>query len=207
MTRIVSADNATEADKLSVVVVVMAELDFASGISRIHDGSGNLSFGGNTFYGAGQFGGVDVIDENIDFVARGIKLTLSGVDSVFVTPTMTEVYQNRPVTLYLGFVNQATGALVATPETIWEGRMNQMSFSISNGSAVIELTCEHRLRREPRIARYTDQDQKLAYSGDSFFSLTYAIQGFVSRWGSRDITVGGPSFGAWKQDRQPPRAQ
>lgn len=207
MTRIVSADNATEADKLSVVVVVMAELDFASGISRIHDGSGNLSFGGNTFYGAGQFGGVDVIDENIDFVARGIKLTLSGVDSVFVTPTMTEVYQNRPVTLYLGFVNQATGALVATPETIWEGRMNQMSFSISNGSAVIELTCEHRLRREPRIARYTDQDQKLAYPGDKFFELTYAIPGFVSRWGSRDVTVGGPAYNPYSPDasRQRPK--
>lgn len=193
MTRIVSADNAAEADKLSVVVVVMADLDFASGISRIHDGSGNLSFGGNTYYGAGQFGGVDIIDENVDVVARGIKLTLSGVDSSFVTPTMTEIYQNRPVTLYLGFVNQATGALIATPETIWEGRMNQMSFSINNGTAVIELTCEHRLRREPRIARYTDQDQQLVFSGDRFFELTYSIPGFVSKWGSKDSVYGSPN--------------
>ena len=191
MSRIVSTTNATEADKLSIVAVVMADLDFVSGIVRVHDGSGSLSFGGNTYSGVGQFGGIDVIDENIDIVARGIKLTLSGVDSVFVTPTMTEVYQNRDVTLYLGFVNQATGALLDTPETIWEGRMNQMSFRIDKGVASIELTCEHRLRREPRIARYSDEDQRVLFAGDRFFDLMFAIQGFVGKWGARDSYYGG----------------
>jgi hypothetical protein len=191
MSRFVSATNETEADKLAVTVVVLADLDFASGMVRVHDGSGTLSFGGNDYLGAGQFAGVDIIDENIDIVARGIKLSLSGVDSTFVVPTMTEVYQNRDVTMYLGFVSQTTGALIATPETIWEGRMNQMMFKLNNGSAVVELTCEHRLRREPRIARYTDEDQKLLYSGDRFFDLMYAIPGFISKWGARDATYGG----------------
>jgi hypothetical protein len=104
---------------------------------------------------------------------------------------MTEVYQNRDVTLYLGFVSQSTGALVATPETIWEGRMNQMSFKIDSGSAVVELTCEHRLRREPRIARYTDEDQRALFAGDRFFDLTYSIPGFISKWGARDTFYGG----------------
>lgn len=191
MSRIVSATNATEADKPSIIAVVMADLNFASGMVRVHDGSGNLSFGGNTYLGAGQFAGLDVIDENVDIVARGIKLTLSGVDSTFVVPTMTEVYQNREVTLYLGFVSQSTGALIATPETIWEGRMNQMSFKIDKGTALIELTCEHRLRREPRVARYTDEDQRVIFSGDRFFDLMYAIPGFIGKWGARDSSYGG----------------
>lgn len=194
MSRFVSATNETEADKLAVIVVVLADLDFASGMVRVHDGSGTLSFGGNDYLGAGQFAGVDIIDENIDIVARGIKLSLSGVDSTFVVPTMTEVYQNRDVTMYLGFVSQTTGALIATPETIWEGRMNQMVFKINNGSAVVELSCEHRLRREPRVARYTDEDQQVLYSGDRFFDLTYSIQGFISKWGARDAAYGGFGF-------------
>jgi hypothetical protein len=191
MSRIVSATNATEADKPSIIAVVMADLDFVSGMVRVHDGSGSLSFGGNTYLGAGQFAGLDVIDENVDIVARGIKLTLSGVDSTFVVPTMTEVYQNRDVTLYLGFVSPSTGALIATPETIWEGRMNQMSFKIDKGTALIELTCEHRLRREPRVARYTDEDQRVVFSGDRFFDLMYAIPGFIGKWGARDSSYGG----------------
>lgn len=191
MTRFVSTDNATEAAKASIVVVVLADIDFASGVIRVHDGAGSLSFGGNTYSGIGRFGGVDIIDESVDIVARGIKLTLSGVDSVFITPAMTEVYQNRPVTLYLGFINQATGAFIDTPETIWEGRMNQMTFNIDKGSAVIELTCEHRLRREPRVARYTNQDQQVVHSGDRFFDLIHTIQGFVGKWGARDTNYGG----------------
>lgn len=191
MTRVVSATNSTEAEKLSVIVVILADLDFSSGMVRVHDGNGTLSFGGNTYLGVGTFAGVDAVDENVDFVARGIKLTLSGVDSVFVTPTMNEVYQNRTVTMYLGFVNGATGALIDVPETLWEGRMNQMQINIDKGSAVIELTCEHRLRREPRIARFTDADQKLVYSNDSFFNLLSSIRGFVNRWGSRDVAYSG----------------
>jgi hypothetical protein len=187
VTRIVSANNATEAAKYAVTAAILADLDFSSGIVRVHDGSGTLSFGGNAYLGVGTFAGVDVVDENVDFVARGIKLTLSGVDSAFVTSTMDEVYQNRNVILYLGFVNNATGALIDTPETLWEGRMNQMSIKLSKGSAIIELTCEHRLRREPRIARYTDSDQKLSYEGDSFFDLLHSIRGFVSKWGAENI--------------------
>jgi hypothetical protein len=191
MSRIVSATNATEAAKPAIIAVVMADLDFASGVVRVHDGAGNIVSGANTYLGAGQFAGVDIIDENIDIVARGIKLTLSGVDSSFVTPTMTEVYQNRPVTLYLGFIDPNTGALLDTPETIWEGRMNQLAFKIDKGVAVIELTCEHRLRREPRVARYTDEDQRVIFPGDRFFDLMYAIPGFVGKWGARDTYYGG----------------
>lgn len=190
MTRFVSNTNATEADKSSITAVVLADLDFSSGVVRIHDGAGTLAFGGNDYLGVGQFGGVDVIDENVDIVARGIKLTLSGVDTTFITPTMSEVYQNRPVVIYLGFVSQSTGVLIDTPETIWEGRMNQMTINLDKGQAVIELSCEHRLRREPRVARYTNQDQQVIYAGDRFFDLTHTIQGFVGKWGSRDTGYG-----------------
>lgn len=191
MTRIVSATNATEAAKFAVTAAILADLDFSSGMVRVHDGSGKLEFGGNTYLGVGHFAGVDTVDENVDFVARGIRLTLSGVDSTFVTPTMDEVYQNRTVTLYFGFINTSTGALIDTPETLWEGRMNQMQIKIDKGSAVIEMTCEHRLRREPRIARFTDSDQKQDYPNDSFFDLLPSIRGFVNRWGSRDLVYSG----------------
>ena len=36
MSRIVSGDNAAEAEKASVCMVVLAELDFGSGIVRVH---------------------------------------------------------------------------------------------------------------------------------------------------------------------------
>lgn len=191
MTRFASATNSTEAAKNAIRLFVAADLDFASGHVRVHDGIGQISWGGNTFDGIGSFGGIEAVNDSTDVIARPLTLTLSGVDSSLVSTTMTEVYQNRQATVYVGFINETTGAVIDTPETAWEGRMNQLSLSSAAGTASIRVSCEYRLRREPRIARYTNEDQQLLFSGDKFFDLLPNIKGFVAKWGDRDAVYGG----------------
>lgn len=215
MTRIVSPDYALEAEKASITMVCMVEVAYDSGTVRVHDGIGSIVLGGNIlteageqldaenddnlvndatiapFYGIGDFGGIESVEENIEVVARQVTLTCSGLDSTWVTPALSEDYQNRTVTVYLGFFSPDTGALIGSPEVIWEGRINQQTITLAKGEATLSMTCEHRLRREPRIARYTQADQELLHSGDRFFDLTHTIEGFVNRWGSRDIGYSG----------------
>jgi hypothetical protein len=191
VTRFASATNSTEAAKQAIRIFVAVSLDFTSGVVRVHDGIGSISWGGNTYEGVGQFGGIEAVTESVEVIARPLSLTLSGVDSSLISTTLTEVYQNRAATVYVGFIDETTGAVIDTPETAWEGRMNQMSISSAEGSAEIRLTCEHRLRREPRIARYTNEDQQILFPGDKFFDLVPSIKGFVSRWGDRDAAFGG----------------
>ena len=176
-------------------------LDFTSGMVRVHDGIGSISWGGNTYDGIGTLGGVESVDESVEVIARPLSLTLSGVDTSLVSTAMTETYQNRTVTIYLGFLDEMTNTVVDTPEVSWEGRMNQMSISSSEGGAAIKLTCEHRLRREMRIARYTNEDQQLLFSGDRFFDLVTSIKGFVSKWG--ELSVGGSGIGSRTQNTAP----
>ena len=219
MTRIVSPDYALEAEKPSITMVCMVEVNYDSGTVRVHDGIGNIVLGGNIlteageqldaenddnlindatiapFYGIGDFGGIESVEENIEVVARQVTLTCSGLDSTWITPALSEDYQNRTVTVYLGFFSPDTGALIGSPEVIWEGRINQQTITLSKGDATLSMTCEHRLRREPRIARYTQADQELLHTGDRFFDLTHTIEGFVNRWGRRDVGYGGGSGG------------
>jgi hypothetical protein len=180
---------------------IAVALDFTSGMVRVHDGIGSISWGGNTYDGVGTLGGVEQVDESVDVIARPLSLTLSGVETSLVSTAMTETYQNRTVTIYLGFLDETTNAVIDTPEVSWEGRMNQMSISSSEGGAVIKLSCEHRLRREMRIARYTNEDQQLLHSGDRFFDLVTSIKGFVSKWG--ELSVGGSGFGSRTQNTMP----
>ena len=219
MTRIVSPDYALEAEKPSITMVCMVEVNYDSGTVRVHDGIGSIVLGGNIlteageqldaenddnlindatiapFYGIGDFGGIESVEENIEVVARQVTLTCSGLDSTWITPALSEDYQNRTVTVYLGFFSPDTGALIGSPEVIWEGRINQQTITLSKGDATLSMTCEHRLRREPRIARYTQADQELLHTGDRFFDLTHTIEGFVNRWGRRDVGYGGGSGG------------
>jgi hypothetical protein len=193
VTRIVNSGNATELAKLGILGCIMVDLDFASGHLYLNDGFTEVTYGGHTYTPLGQFGGIQAVEETLDTIARPIVLTLSGVDSSLVNTLETEVYQNREVTVYMALIDQAAGTLVANPEVCWEGRMDFMAITIDRNKAEISLNCEHRLRREPRIARYTDPDQQQAYSGDTFFNYIPTISGFKSQWGNEKGVYGGPT--------------
>ena len=209
MTRFVSTVNQTESEKPSIVMSVFVDLDFSSGHLRLHDGIGTIvdDFASPTvsYLGVGKFGGIDgAVMDSTDVIAKPIKLSLTGVDSAVISSAMTEDYQGRAVVIYLGFVNG--GALVSSLQSVWEGRMDYLGIELSEGTGTISVNCEHRLRREPRIARYTDEDQQTAHSGDTFFHLLPHIQGFKSQWGDKpsQFTAGGSIpgiFRAWINKR------
>jgi hypothetical protein len=183
LSRFVSSDNAAESIKVSVTMQVMVDLDFASGHVRAHDGIGPIVWGANTYTGVGMFGSIDAVDETGDIVAKPISLSLSGVDASLLSTATTEIYQGRVATVYLGMCQQGTNTLVDDPEILWEGLMDTMSVRLGKESS-INLNCEHRLRSEPRIARYTSADQQLAYSDDLFFDQVPKIPGFQGKWGA-----------------------
>ena len=186
MTRFVDTANQTAAAQTAVRMFVAVSLDFSSGFVRAHDGMGTITFGGYDYLGIGRFGGIEPVTEEVNLIARPLRLTLSGIDTTLLNSALTEVYQNRACVVYVGFVTE-DNALVGTPETVWEGKMDQMTVSFGEGSGAIDLNCEHRLRRAPRIARYTDADQNLAYAGDRFFDLIGKIPGFRGTWGAEGV--------------------
>ena len=192
MTRIVNSGNATELAKTGIVAVTMVDLNFASGHVYANDGATEIVYGGNTYVPVGVYGGVDTVEEELDIVARPVKLSLSGVPTDLLSKATTEVYQNRQATIYLALVDGMMGTLVANPEIVWDGRMDYMEIEDSKGAAVITLNCEHRLRREPRIARYTDADQQLAYPGDTGMQYQQEILGFNGAWGNASVGYDGP---------------
>jgi hypothetical protein len=193
VTRWVSGTNASRAAEEAVYLVVLADLDFSSGHVRVHDGGGDLVFGGNTFSGIGTFGSLEMIEENVDTIARGVLASLSGIESSLIATVMTEVYQGRAATFYLGLLNESL-QFVDTPEEIWSGRMDTMSITLAQRQASIRLACEHRLRREPQAARMTDEDLQLQYSGDTFFGLMAQIPLYKAAWGDKPNSFNAPVF-------------
>jgi hypothetical protein len=191
VSRWVSSANSVRAAESAVYLVVLADLDFSSGAVRVHDGVGPLVFGGNTYQGIGTFGGIEVIEENIDTVARGVICTLSGIEASLISTVMTERYQGRTATFYLGLLTEQI-AFVDTPEEIWSGRMDTMNITLSERQATIRLTCEHRLRREPQAARMTDEDLQLQHSGDTFFGLMAQIPLYKAAWGDKPNSFNQP---------------
>jgi hypothetical protein len=191
MTRFASTANQSEAANSAIRLFIACDLDFISGHVRAHDGLGTINFGGFDYLGVGSFGGIEIAEESISVIAKPVTISLSGVDPALVATAVTEAYQGRSATIYLGMINAQTNALIDTPETLWEGRMDVMTVSLGPETGSIKLNCEHRLRREPRIARYTDADQQIAHPGDNFFNLIGKIPGFKGTWGTEGVANDG----------------
>lgn len=182
--------NENNAKRNAIAMVTLGELYFDSGTLYLSDGFGQLNWNGHAYDGLGDYGGFDSIQELPDSTARGLILTLSGVPTHLVVSAMNEQYQGRIVILYVGLLDIDSMAWIDNPEVVWEGRMDYMTIDIQETAATMQMHCEHRLNKEPLVARYTDQDQQLAFPGDSFFNLTWQIPLATASWGA--VTVQHP---------------
>lgn len=195
-TRWSSQANKTAAAATTVGLITFADLDIVGDRLRLHDNTGTISWGGFDWLGVGSFGGIESVDESLEVIAHPVHLTLSGVDPQLITDAMTTQYNGRAVVLYVGLFDVSSMALVATPEEVWSGYMDVMTVEFDQNKAIIDLTCEHRLRKLPATSRYTDEDQRALFAGDTFFDKLHLIPGYVSKWGSANVNLSGGGGGA-----------
>ena len=199
MTRFAAAANTTASGQAHVPYRIFVDLDFASGILYLCSGDRPYTFNGHTYDALGKLGAVSNIEESADLGPDKLELTLSGVDNSLLVTTLTEKYHGRSVSLYVGYVDANTTDLVATPQLLWEGRMDTMGIRTDEGGSTIALTCENRLMlwNKPSGWNYTHEDQGLlsTVSPDDFFDQVEAIQNKTVKWGGMVVTTGGGGGG------------
>lgn len=177
-------------------VVVMADLDFASGHVFVHTGVGTITFNGGDYVGIGTFGSVSSVDEESQLSALGINMTLSGIDPTFISTTLNEDYRHRAAKLYLGLLTG--GKLIIDPILVFSGLMDTMNIALGS-SAQVTVRAESRLADwdRPRITRYTNETQQEKFPGDLGLE-------FVSQMVEREIPWGAEAA-AIKPFKQVPR--
>ena len=190
-TRWTSQTNLAAAAATTVGLITFVDLDIPGDRLRLHDNVGTITWGGYDWTGLGQYGGIEAVSESLEVIAQPVRLTLSGVEAQYITDAMTTQYHGQAVTVYIGMFSTSTMALVDTPEEDWSGFMDVMKIELDQGSAVIRLDCEHRLRRQPFAVRYTDEDQRRLYAGDIFFDKLHLIPQYRSKWGQANVGYGG----------------
>lgn len=179
---------ASSATQLEPAFFVLAT--FATGPVYLWTGLGSLSWNGHTWLGVGSLGGISMIDEGSTVEAKGIVLSLSGIDTTLLPDVMTELVLGLPVAVYLGLFNG--GSLIASPFTAWAGRMDQPTVDVDGTHATISIACENRLvdMNSSPGRRYTNDDQQRYQPGDLGFSFVNSIQEITLFWGSAPTTSG-----------------
>lgn len=163
---------------------LFVQVNFTTGPVYVWSGAGSITWNGITWTGVGQFGSVSMIEEGADVQARGIVLTLSGIDPTLLGDVLNDYAQGLPALVYLGLFD-ASNDLIANPITCWSGRTDQPTLTMSGETGSLSIACENRLV-EMNVSvqrRYSNEDQQLDYPTDQGFSFVNSIQDVTIFWG------------------------
>jgi len=171
MTRTVTDGFSTASKAGNHTPVLAAEMEFKLGTVRINTSLQALPIGGNQFIGVGNLGAISIDKEEASLVARGVRITLSGVDPALIATALNDDYQNRLCRVWLCLLD-SDHQLIADPAQLGTWRMDSMPMNIGK-ECTITLTGESAFIAAGRAKErfYTDNDHKSRFPGDTFFEL------------------------------------
>lgn len=189
--RSLSAGMVTEVTTAQLSPILMATLGFSTTVN-LWTGYGNLVYNSTTYLGLGTLGTISQVEETTDLAARGITMKLSGVPTANVALALTEDYQGKECSILFGALSPTAGTLIASPVTIFSGRMDVMQITDDGQTAEITMSAESRLMdfKRPRELRYTDEEQQNLFAGDLGLEFVNDIQEKAIYWGNPNQTQG-----------------
>lgn len=184
-----SDDLLSAMEQPNVALVLAAEIDFPSGVTRVHTGTGTVIINGQTFLGVGNLGDVGSVTEENSTSSSTMSMALSGLDMSLVGGTLNEEVIGCNVVCYLAVMNDqgvVTGANVLfegfiTDTSLQAGQQNALSYVIAN---VFERWSQG------LPDRYTDESQQRLYPGDRFFRYVAQMAERSIFWGSKKDAPG-----------------
>ena len=184
MSRDITTDYQNEVTAPVTRPFLLFQAFFDSGTIRFWNGIGDLVYDGDTYTGAGNLLGLSQIDETTKVESRGITLKLSGIPSAMVAIALAENYQDRKITVDIGFFD-STGAIVVSPFRFFSGKADVMEIQDSGDTATISLSAENDIIILQRVneRRRTHEDQKLESATDTFFKNVTSLQNQQIVWG------------------------
>jgi len=169
---------------------VFVDLTFTTGPVYIWSGIGTYTIGSISYQGIGGFLGFADIDDGSDVNAKGIAITVSGIDPILLPGCLDDYQLGLPVVVHLGFFQYGvagflTSTLVGTPVIAWSGRLDQPEITIGRETATILIKCENRLiDMNVRTGRVrTNEDQQMVCPGDQGLIFVDGLQEMTAVWG------------------------
>ena len=169
-------------------------IQFASGPVNICTSYQPQLLNGVLYTGVGSLLEISTIEDGASVQARGVTVTLSGIDPTLLPATLNEFQVGLPATIYLGLFGGEGLSLINNTVVAWSGRTDQPTITVDEKTASISINLESVLldMNIPVPYRYTNQDQQLFYPGDQGFIWVNSIQNIPIYWGQNTNSDGNP---------------
>ena len=191
--------NRLGADEQALFFALKAEFDTDDIL--LWSGTDDLVIASETYTGAGNLLSISNTEDNLELKSNGLVITLSGMDTTIVNYALTENYQNRPLTLFMGYVMGGTNEVAGTL-TLFKGRMTNLVIGDTPEGSTVTINAENRLvdLDRPSNLRYTKESQNFLHNGDTGFNRVASLQDKQITWGKTSSTAGGGGGGSRGED-------
>ena len=183
MTRTLSSTIVSEVGQTVVHPIIMSKFEFDSGDLNLWSGYGSLVVGGDTYTGVGELGATAPVVEAQSVKATGLSYSLSSIDSGIIGTALSENYQDRPVTTWMGFMD-GDGTFLDRV-IVFQGRMDTLNIQEKGDTSDLSLSAENVLitLEKANERRFTAEDQKIDYPADLGYDQVNALQEREITWG------------------------
>lgn len=196
MPRTLSAAVSSAIAAKTITLAQFARIAFADNTLYLFNGVGTLTASGppanpastfpygQAFTGLGWLAKISAIPQTTKVQAQNIILTLSGIPSALIAEAIGQVRITGTVTIWYGFFDQSTGALLTDPVQVFSGSIDVPSLSDGGDTSTISLSCENTLlslNLAPN-RRFDDPDQQLYLPGDLGFSFVEQLANMQLFW-------------------------
>lgn len=138
-----SAGMDTALSQGAALVFVAVEIELAAGALRLLDGAGQVTFGGKTFVGGDpDFGVLQALEKITD----GVDAEAPAWSIALLPPTMTATaalaaptLQGKSARAWFGAANPVTGAVIDTPEFLFDGEIDVATLQAGRGNRALRV--------------------------------------------------------------------
>lgn len=184
--RTLTANVLTEILKNQTFPFFLVEITFDATTIRLTSAYNDLTVLGETWSAVGHFLGFTPIQETGENRISKVNVNLSAVDQSLISDMLSMEFLNRPMKIYLGFIDATDYSIIDDPVLILNGLMSQPIIQEDpvKGSSVISVQVVDIFESfNARPGRHTNSDeQQFVFPGDLGFEFVATIPQTIS-WG------------------------
>lgn len=174
----------------SLLTFVAVQISLPTGVIRLIDGSGTVSFSAGTFSGMDPIGGtlksISTISESLATEAPRIQIGLYPPSTGAIADIAAVNAQGSPVMIWFGLVNPATGAVIGQPGLRFRGMTDVVRELASHVERYVEIDCGtvfDRMFLSAEAARWIDSEHQSIWPGEDGLAHTAKSLNFP-QWGT-----------------------
>jgi hypothetical protein len=172
---------------------LFVQATFANETIYVWSGRGNIEWNGQTWIGTGSLLNISTVEESSTVEAKGISISLSGIDNTLLQECMSEFQVSLPVYVYFGLFD-ANNNLLPNPILSFAGRTDQPTVDMDVQTSTITIACESLLldMNVPVPYRFDAPTQLIFFPNDLAFSFVNSIQNIPIYWNTQVNSNGNP---------------